>query len=161
MRALLGALGLAMSAVACSGGETAAPLSTADFVGRYPLAQVDGRPLGWYHQLNGVNCRAAFRVGELSITEEKSWRLDLDYDYRCLGAVSGDGEGHLGAFGNVVRATAGLIILNGFGPDPVLPGPANWTIEVRPVGESIEVRFTGSAREFWADPILIMGPREP
>lgn len=154
------ALGVAALVVLASCRETTSTLNTDDYVGHYPLAQIDGRPIGWYHQLNGVNCRAAFRVGSLSISSGQQWRLDLEYDYRCLGAVSGDGEARLGAYGNMVRSTERLIVLNGFGPDPVLPGPINWTIEVRPIGESVEVRFTGTVREFWADPILIMGPRQ-
>jgi hypothetical protein len=154
-RTLSGLFTLIAGALSC--GESTAPLSTADYVGQYELTAVDGHPIGWYHQLNGVNCRAAFTLGDLSISAEMRWRLDLEYDYRCLGAVSGDGEGRLITSGNVVRSTSELIILNGLGPHPASPEILiNWSIELRPLDETVEVRFTGSVREFWADPVLTM-----
>ena len=156
--ALLGVLALFAAAVSCR--ETTATVNTDDYVGQYPLAQVDGHPIGWYHQLNGVNCRAAFTVGTLSMSADKEWRIHLEYDYRCLGGVSGDGNAQLTVYGTVVRSTPELIVLNGSGPDPVFGGGMAWTIEVRPLGDFVEVRFTDSAREYWADPILTMGPRE-
>jgi hypothetical protein len=159
-RTLLGLVALIAGAFSCS--DSTAPLSTADYVGEYELTAVDGHPIGWYHQLNGVNCRAAFTLGELSISAAMQWRLDLEYDYRCLGAVSGDGEGRLTTYGTVVRSTPALFTLHGTGPDPINPAFAvNWSIEVRPVGENLELRFTGAVREFWADPVLTMEPREP
>ena len=148
------------SALSCH--ESVAPLQLADYVGHYELAQVDGHQPGWYHQLAAVDCTAAFTSGRLTIAPDRSFNLYLRYDFRCLGPDPFDGAGALHVNGNQIQSTEDVIVLNGYGPDLVGGGIDKWSVEIRPQasGEQLEVRFWGFAREYWADPILMMGPRE-
>jgi hypothetical protein len=153
--------GVLCGALAC-GKETVAPLKPGDYVGHYQLAEVDGHQLGWYHQLAAVDCSAAFTTGRLTIAPDRYFHLSLRYNFRCLGTDPFDGEGVLGVSGDDIRSTKDVIVLNGYGPDLIGPGADRWSLEVRPQGsgDRIEVRFWGFAREYWADPILMMGPKE-
>jgi len=149
------------SAASC-GNDTVAPLQPAEFVGHYQLSSVDGHPLGWYHQLGAVDCSAAFTTGRLTIAPDQYFHLYLRYDYRCLGTDPFDGEGVLGVSGAEIRSTEDVIVLNGYGPDVFGLGVGKWSIEIRPQASNaqLEVRFWGLARQYWADPVLVMGPRE-
>ena len=142
--------------------QPVAPLDVANYVGHYELAQVDGHELGWYHQLQGVDCSAAFTSGRLSIAPDRAFRLQLYFKFRCLGTDPFDGEDAIEVTGNLIRPTEELIVLNGWGPDVVGPGIDKWSLDVRPLdsGEHVEVRFWGLVRQYWADPILRMGPKE-
>ena len=156
---------VAASVVLCglvSCDNTVAPMKLGDHVGMYALAQVDGHQLGWYHQMGAVDCSAAFTHGGLTIGPDEYWRLELAYDVRCLGTDPFDGSDTLFAVGYVVRPTPQRIVLNGFGPD-LIGRPANWSIEVRPLAPDslVEVRFLGSVRDDWADPVLTLGPQKP
>src|SRR5262245_30199954 len=99
-----GRIVLLASAMSC-GNETVAPLRPDDFVGHYELMQVDGHQPGWYHQLAGVDCSAAFTSGLLTIAPDRYFNLRLPYKFRCLGANPFDGEGTLGVAGDQIRAT--------------------------------------------------------
>ena len=146
-----------LTAIGCGADAIFDP---ADIAGRYPLVQVDGHALGWYHQLGAVDCRAAFLVGELDILPNRSFDLHLDYDYRCLGANPFDGSANLRVHGNRMREAGDVVQLLGFGPDLINPSYIdNWTLEVRVSGPEVTVRFAGFARTYWGDPVLTMGPR--
>lgn len=139
-------------------------LNEGDHFGTYALAQVDGHDLGWYHQLNAVDCAAAFTSGELVIGPGNYFLLRLSYDFRCLGADPFDGSDGFGVLGSSIIALPDKLTLNGTGPD-LIGGPASldrWTLNVVPLaGDRIELRFAGSEGEYWGDPVLIMGPKVP
>ena len=153
--------GVLCGALSCD-NAVAPALKLDDHVGMYALAQVDGHQLGWYHQMGAVDCSAAFTHGGLTIGADKSWRMALAYDFRCLGTHPFDSSDTLFVVGYVVRPSPQLIVLNGFGPD-MIGRPANWSIEVRPLSPDslVEVRFLGAARDDWGDPVLTLGPQKP
>jgi hypothetical protein len=136
-------------------------LDPAAVAGVYRLHQVDGHDIPWYHQLAGVDCRAAFVVGQLELETDASFFLTLDYDYRCLGANPGDGSATLTVRGTIRHRDDGIYYLHGTGPNFVNPqlGVDRWTLSVTPNGEFVTLRFTETYGEFFADPILTMGPR--
>jgi hypothetical protein len=148
---------IALVASGCSGETLLAP---GDLAGTWPLQQIDGHPLGWYHWTN-VECQAAPTEGELEIEADRSWRFEMAYDFRCVGATSYDGSSSLLVSGDDARGTERLVILLGRGPDLVgnVPDLVPWTLEVTPMGELMQVRFSGDARYVWADPVFTMGPR--
>jgi hypothetical protein len=151
---------LAVVVFAVAGCSADSALKPGDFAGRWPMQQIDGHALGWYHWTN-VDCQAAPTGGELVIDANRSWSFEMPYDYRCVGAAPVDGSAVLTVSGTDARATGTIFLLLGRGPDLVadVPDTVPWTLEVTPDGEMIRVRFTGDARYVWADPILTMGPR--
>jgi hypothetical protein len=164
MRALVVAIIAITVASSCDSGVVE-PLKAADYVGRYALSAVDGHQPGWYHQLAGVDCSAAFMPGELVIRPDMSWRLELPYNFRCLGVDPFDGADVLVVQGFQLRATAEQLLLNGHGPD-LIRGPGyidRWSLNIHPLepGSHLEVRFSGFERDYWGDPVLTMGPRAP
>jgi hypothetical protein len=52
-------------------------------------------------------------------------------------------------------------VLGGLGPNFVAPerGFDNWMLEVRPDNPWVTLRFAGVYRDYFADPVLTMGPR--
>jgi len=148
------------SALAC--GDDEEDLNPADYAGFYALAQVDGHDPGWYHQMGGVDCEVAFTSGSLVITANKQFRLDLDYDFRCFGTDPFDGSDVLVIIGTDIKSSPGQIVLNGIGPD-FIGGTSRerWSFDAYPRGDHLEMRFYGLVREYWADPLLMMGPKEP
>ena len=153
-------IGILPALLSCGGAEAA--LSPSDHLGRYALAQVDGHDLGWYHQLNAVDCAAAFTSGELVMGPAEEFSLELAYDYRCLGAQPFDGSDEFRVVGFDITALPGRIVLNGTGPDFTGLDYFDWTLNVRPLaGDRVELRFGGRQGGYWGDPVLILGPKEP
>lgn len=137
-------------------------LRPGDHVGRYPLTQVSGQELDWYHQLEGIDCRAAFTSGELTIAADQAFRLELAYDFRCLGATSYDGSDVLVVTGNTIRGRPEALLLNGWGPDLIGgTGIDRWSLDVRPVDVYLDVRFLGLPRDLYGAFVFRMGPQEP
>ena len=157
-----GILVAAVLAQASCGAEQA--LNQGDHSGRYALVQVDGHDLGWYHQLNAVDCAAAFTSGELVMGPGDYFLLQLSYNFRCLGADPFDGSDRFAVFGGTIIALPDKLTLNGTGPD-LIGGPQSldrWTLNVVPLaGDRIELRFAGFEGQYWGDPILILGPKVP
>lgn len=133
-----------------------------ELAGEYPLNQVDGHAPGWYHHLGAVDCQVAFMQGELTLSANGAFFLHLDYNIRCLGPAPFDGTGTLGIIGNSMTEEKGVVVLRGSGPNLVAPqlGVDNWTLELRRNDPLVTLRFAGFYREFWADPVLTMGPRQ-
>ena len=149
-----------LSAQISCGAEQA--LDHGDHLGRYALVQVDGHDLGWYHQLNAVDCAAAFTTGELVMGPGEEFYLELAFNFRCFGAQPYDGSDEFRVVGYDIVSFPDRIVLNGNGPDLGVPGDFGWVLNVRPLaGDRIELRFAGFEGEYWGDPVLILGPKEP
>lgn len=148
--------------VSCDGADD--PLSPGDYLGQYALVQVNGKDLGWYHQLGAVDCTAAFTSGSLIMTRSphgvEQFQFRLDYNYRCLGIDPYDGTDVLVVVGTEIKADSDFLVLNGIGPD-LIGGTSHdkWSLDVRPRGEDLEVRIYGLNGQFWGDPVFVMGPR--
>jgi hypothetical protein len=163
MSALLRMIVLAMTSMVVMSCNADRLLSPADYEGEYPLLQVNDRDLGWYHDVPG-ECQLAYTSGSLVITSSQStgreqFLFRVDFNVRCLGVDPFDGSGSLGVQGTDVKPGDGKLVLNGFGPSPVI-GVDRWSLEVRPVGSNIDVRILGVNGELWADPVFIMGPKQ-
>jgi hypothetical protein len=64
--------------------------------------------------------------------------------------------------GTDVKPTETLLVLNGYGPDMVSgTGADRWSLEARPVGPNLDVRIWGLNGQLWADPVFLLGPRQP
>lgn len=138
-------------------------LSPADYEGEYPLLQVNDRDLGWYHDVLS-ECQLAYTSGSLIITSGQStgprqFLFRVDFNMRCLGVDPFDGSGFLDVRGTDVKPSDGKLVLNGFGPSPII-GVDRWSLEVRPIGSNIDVRIWGVNGELLADPVFIMGPKQ-
>ena len=150
-------LGAALIGAAC-GAEKA--FNPSEVAGLYPIIQVDGHDLGWYHHLGYVDCQVAFIDGKLTLSANGVFDLDLVYNVRCFGPDPFDGSGRLRILGNSMSEENELVILRGSGPNLIAGGADNWTLEVRRDDPYITLRFVGFYRDFWADPVLTMGPRQ-
>jgi hypothetical protein len=129
--------------------------------GFYPIYQIDGNPIGWYHQLAGVNCQVAFITGGLEVAPDKSFHLRLDYNFRCPENIIPDGSDDLSIFGSVITFQDNVYRLRGSGPNLIVPerGFDTWFLEVRPTGEFVSLRFGDPYGDFFAHPELTLGPR--
>jgi len=158
------ALGLVALCTACRVSDLQEPESfdPAEVAGVYAIQEVDGHPVGWYHDLAAVSCQVAFIDGELDIGASGEFTLDLDYNFRCLGAESGDGSARFYAHGNAVWKEGDLVFLRGLGPNFVNPLQLwdNWTFELKPDDAYVTLRFTGSHRAYFGDPVITLGPRQ-
>jgi hypothetical protein len=151
---------------ACRASEAYDPDGTSTFdpaevAGFYSLQQVDGHAIGWYHQMGAVDCQVAFIAGELEIAINANFVLDLDFNFRCLGTDPADGAGTMSITGTIRYKENGAWMLGGLGPNFVEPerNVDNWLLEVRPSDPSVSLRFAGFYRDYFADPVLTMGPR--
>lgn len=108
-----------------------------------------------------VDCQIAFIGGELELAPNANFDLDLDYNFRCIGTNSGDGSGSMKIVGKIRYKENGVFILGGSGPNFVEADRAfdNWMLEVRPDDPFVTLRFAGFYREYFADPVLTMGPQ--
>lgn len=159
-------LSCALIGAACRSEEAFDPsaiehFDPADVAGFYALNQVDGHAIGWYHQMAAVDCQIAFIGGELELAPNANFDLDLDYNFRCIGTDPVDGSGSMKIFGRIRYKENGAYILGGSGPNLIDPERAldNWALEVRPNDPFVTLRFAGFYREYFADPVLTMGPR--
>ena len=134
----------------------------AEVAGIYALSQVDNRAPGWYHQMGAVDCQIAFIGGDLEVASNANFELDLDYNFRCIGTNPVDGSGAMKIVGRVLFKENDAFILGGSGPNFVEPERSvdNWRLEVRPHDPFVTLRFAGFYREYFADPVLTMGPRQ-
>lgn len=159
-------LSVALIVAGCADNATEpAPEETfdpAEVAGVYAIHEVDGHPVGWYHDLAAVDCQAAFLDGQLDIGENGQYILDLDYDFRCLGTDPFDGSGRFYAQGTIKYKEGEVFVLSGLGPNFVDPARVwdNWTFELRPNGDYVELRFAEFYRDYWADPVITLGPRQ-
>ena len=159
-------LSAALIVAGCADNATEpAPQETfdpAEVAGVYAIHEVDGHPVGWYHDLGAVDCQAAFLDGQLDIGENGQYILDLDYDFRCLGTDPFDGSGRFYAQGTIKYKEGEVFVLSGLGPNFVDPARVwdNWTFELRPNGDYVELRFAEFYRDYWADPVITLGPRQ-
>lgn len=161
------ALGCVLIGAACRSREALDPseieyFDPAEVAGFYALHQVDGHAIGWYHHMAAVDCQIAFIEGELELAPNANFELDLDYNFRCIGTSPVDGSGTMKVFGRIRYMENDAYILGGSGPNFVEPerGLDNWMLEVRLNDPFVTLRFAGLYREYFADPVLTMGPRQ-
>lgn len=159
-------LSVVLIAAGCADNATEPPeeeyFDPAEVAGVYAIHEVDGHPVGWYHHLAAVDCQAAFVDGQLDIGENGQYIIDLAYNFRCIGTESFDGSDRFYAHGSIRYKEGEVFVLQGLGPNFVDPARVwdNWTFEVRPNGDYVELRFAGFYREYWADPVITLGPRQ-
>ena len=134
-----------------------------EIMGFNAIYQVDGHDPPWYHDLGGADCQMAFLTGGLEIEPDGHFLLSLGYDYRCVTNEGVDGSGSLGVQGNVQNRQGGTYVMSGLGPNFFNPnlGVDNWGLSMTKEGDFVTLRFTGSYRDFMADPVLTLGPRSP
>ena len=149
-----------LAATSCDAAEQV--LSPTDYSGQYALTSVNGRDLGWFDYIAGADCQVAYTSGLLVITDKRQFRLVIDYDLRCFGTDPFDGHDNVIVVGTDIKPTETNLVLNGVGPDMIGGrGFDRWSIDVRPIGANVEMTFFGFNGEFFADPVFVLGPREP